>query len=62
MRHEEALGLQWTSVNLERSVITIEWYREKASWERVVPLSDVACATLEALPRYPQSDISPFPL
>jgi len=56
MRHEEALGLQWPSVDLARGVINLEWHRVKTKKSRIVPLSDVAQRTLAAQERYVRCD------
>ncbi|WP_036281351.1 site-specific integrase [Methylocystis sp. ATCC 49242] len=51
MRHEEALGLPWSEVDLDRKIITLGWEREKAKRGRIIPLSNTALHTLTHLSR-----------
>ena len=52
MRHEEALGLRWDEVDFERSIINVDWSREKASRGRVVPMTDTVKHTLQKISRW----------
>jgi integrase len=57
LRHEEALGLTWPQVDMQRGVINLEWFREKTNRGRIVPLSSTAIRTLAGVRRY---DWSPY--
>lgn len=46
MRHEEALGLLWSEVDLDRRIINLGWDREKTKRGRIIPLSHTAHHTL----------------
>jgi integrase len=50
-RTSEVLGAQWSEIDAEAAVWTIPASRMKARREHRVPLSDVAMAVLERLPR-----------
>ena len=49
MRREEALGLTWDEVDLKRGVIILAPERVKTKKGRIVPLSDTALGTLQAI-------------
>lgn len=55
MRKEEALGLTWEEVDVERRVIALDWRREKLGRGRMIPLSDTALAVVTAQPKYERS-------
>lgn len=54
MRKEEALGLTWDEVDIDRRIIQLDWKREKTGRGRTIPLSDAALAVVESRPRYPK--------
>lgn len=53
MRHQEALGLNWSEVDLDRRIINLNWQREKTSRGRVIPMSDAVFEILSTIPRVP---------
>jgi integrase len=56
MRKNEAAGLRWSEVDLERGVITVPPERYKTGQTFVLPLSAEAVALLRDLPRFKRGD------
>lgn len=56
-RSGEARGATWSEIDLERRIWTIPDSRMKAGKEHRVPLSRLAIALLESLPRIAESDL-----
>lgn len=55
MRRDEFRCLEWTEVDLDRQVVHLPAERTKSRKARDVPLSDVACSVLRAVPRFARS-------
>ncbi|MCW2284716.1 integrase [Rhodoblastus acidophilus] len=55
MRHEEALGLQWSEVDFVEGVINLGAAREKTKRGRIIPLTKHARTILAGILRYERS-------
>lgn len=56
MRHEEALGLRWSEVDLEKGTIKLSRERDKAKRDRLIPLTTHSLNTLAGIARDPLSE------
>jgi len=55
-RRNEIADAQWSEIDLEKRELVIPAVRTKNKKEHIIPLSPMAVAILEALPRFPHGD------